>query len=322
MSATPPWKIAVLTSARAGEGEYRELKNALLYGDHTHWIDMKGVLNTYTVGFYQEVYEANAYAAQKHAARKHQSETVVPSVFATYVGFRKSLKSGGAEQFITVHFDSPEAIRQELRPHWDTDLFIDNIRKSIAGMVRECRVFVSTLDGFDPPVQNWNTYNAAHALMMGMSRLLLPDVSDLPIEGIMDLREKMKDSLDPMRAEMLGLTEDLRKIVGDSRDPDLLTAEVNNLIATRVERVVRNADRRASELLQKKWRKLLAGAAKAFGFAGAGFLNPKLLAKAVHQTLETGALALSPVEDHGVAMSETAQFVLRARRLAVQRHKG
>jgi len=32
-------------------------------------------------------------------------------------------------------------------------------------------------------------------------------------------------------------------------------------------------------------------------------------------------LALSPVEDHGVAMSETAQFVLRARRLAVKRDK-
>jgi hypothetical protein len=158
--------------------------------------------------------------------------------------------------------------------------------------------------------------------MMGISRLLLPDVSDLPIDGILDLRERLKDSLDPMRAEMLRLTDDLRKIVESSRDPNLITAEVNNLIATRVEPVVRDADRRANELLQKKWRKILAGAAKAFGFAGAGFVDPKLLAKAVQQSPETGAMALSPVEDHGVSMSETAQFVLRARRLAVQRDKG
>ena len=153
---------------------------------------------------------------------------------------------------------------------------------------------------------------------MGLSRLLLPDVSDLPIDGIMGLREKMKDSLDPIRAELLRFTEDLRKIVESSPDLDLLNAEVKNLIATRVEPVVRDADRRANELLQNKWSKLLAGAAKArFGFAGAGFLDPKLLAKAVQQTLETGAMALSPVEDRGVSMSETAQFVLRARRLAV-----
>jgi len=86
---------------------------------------------------------------------------------------------------------------------------------------------------------------------------------------------------------MLKLTDDLRKLVGSSRDPDLLTAEANNLIATRVEPVVRDADRRANELLQKKWRKIFAGAVKAFGFAGAGFVDPKLVAKAVQQTLET-----------------------------------
>jgi hypothetical protein len=125
-----------------------------------------------------------------------------------------------------------------------------------------------------------------------------------------------------MRAEILRFTEDLLKIVESSPDLDLVNAEVNNLIATRVEPVIRDADRRANELLQDKWSKLLAGAAKAFGFAGAGFLDPELLAKAVQQTLETDALALSPVEDGGVSMSETAQFVLRARCLVVQRDKG
>jgi hypothetical protein len=71
----------------------------------------------------------------------------------------------------------------------------------------------------------------------------------------MDLREKMKDSPAPMRAEMLRFTEDLRKIVESSPDLDLVNAEVNTLIATRVEPVIRDADRRANGLLQKKWRK-------------------------------------------------------------------
>jgi len=38
---------------------------------------------------------------------------------------------------------------------------------------------------------------------------------------------------------------------------------------------------------------LAAGAAKAFGFAGAAFVDAKMLAKAVQQTLETTALALA-----------------------------
>jgi hypothetical protein len=297
MDATPPWNIGILTVMDAGENEYREIKNCLLYGEHSYWIPLEVA-----------------------------ASSVKP---LSYTRFRESLKSGDAEQVITVYanpyelFDFGAAFRLSNDGHGPLEIppvgepVAVPFSKSIRVTFRDCRVFVSNVDTSGAPDQNWNSYNAAHALMMGMSRLLLPDVSDLPIGGIMDLREKMKDSLDPMRAEMLRLTDDLRKLVGTSHDPNLLTAEVDNLIATRVEPVVRDADRRAKEFLQKKWRKLFAGAAKAFGFAGAGFLDPKLLAKAVQQTLETGAMALSPVEDRGVSMSETAQFVLRARRLAV-----
>jgi hypothetical protein len=332
MAATPPWKIAIVTGADptgadAGEDAYKEIKNSLLYGDHTHWIALEAAGS-----WNRELEEALIKMMREwdeESVRKLDSKWVKPqpvtkSRWSRYpLSFRPfvdALNSGGAGQAITLHTIGPLMEKLEVQlpmpkgaPGHDEAMNLA-IQNSIAAKVDECQVFIGE-GWFDVPAQNWNSYIAADALMRGMSRLLLRDVSSLPIDGIMELRHKLKDSLDPMRAEMLGLTEDLRKIVGSSRDPNLLTAEVENLIATRVERVIRDADRRANELLQKKWRKLLAGAAKAFGFAGAGFLDQKLLGKAVQQTLETGALALSPADDHGVSMSETSQFVLRARRL-------
>ena len=145
--------------------------------------------------------------------------------------------------------------------------------------------------------QTWNAYCGAHELMMSLSRLLLPDVSDLPVEAIMEIRDRLQDSLDPVRAELLRLTEDLRLIVLNTQNEESISDEADNLIATRVEPLVREASRRADELLNRKWRKLMSGAAKAFGFAGAGFADPRLFTKAIQQTLETGALALADVEE-------------------------
>jgi hypothetical protein len=128
-----------------------------------------------------------------------------------------------------------------------------------------------------------------------------------------ELRERNKDVLNPMRAELLRLTEDLRKLVEDSKNgAGAIEAEAMNLVATRVEPVVREADHRTRQLLEQKWRKLYAGAAKAFGFAGASVLDPKLIGKAIQQTLETGALAFDKVEDKTPGPKMTAQFVLQA----------
>ena len=62
---------------------------------------------------------------------------------------------------------------------------------------------------------------------MGLSHVLLPDVSSLPIDAIMDVRTRLGDSLDPMRAEMLRLTEDLRQLVGASTDSATIAAEAD-----------------------------------------------------------------------------------------------
>jgi hypothetical protein len=92
-----------------------------------------------------------------------------------------------------------------------------------------------------------------------------------------------------------------------------LRREAENLIATKVEPVVREANRHAKDLIDRKWRKLMTGVAKAFGLAGAGWIDPKLLVKAVQQSLETTALAFGDVEDRSPLPKETSHFVLEAR---------
>ena len=71
--------------------------------------------------------------------------------------------------------------------------------------------------------------------------------------------------------------------------------------------------------MDAKWRKLLTGAAKAFGFAGAALVDPKLLATAVQQTLEVSALALEKPEDNEPQARATSQFVLQARSFLTDR---
>jgi len=161
----------------------------------------------------------------------------------------------------------------------------------------------------------WKTYSAATFLLRNMSRALLPDVSSLPMEAAAEMRECLKPPLDPMRAEMLRFTEDLRKIVEDECSISEIEREADNLIASRVKPVVREAAARSDELARKRWRKLYVGAAKAFGLFGPSYLDPKLLAKAVQQTLETGSLAfVKPEDERSPQPRATAQFVLEAGR--------
>jgi hypothetical protein len=84
------------------------------------------------------------------------------------------------------------------------------------------------------------------------------------------------------------------------------------LVASKIEPVVREAAYRTRQLVEPKWIKLFTGLAKAFGFAGASWIDPKLFGKAVQQTLETGALAFGEAEDKTPGPKMTAQFVLRA----------
>lgn len=163
---------------------------------------------------------------------------------------------------------------------------------------------------------NWDAFKAVTYLLKSLFQLLLTDVSELPLSAVAELDDRLKDSLDPMRAEMLRFTEDLRTLVAEKTiTPELLTIEARNLIATRVEPVVRDAKSRTTEMMKSKFRKLFSSAAKAFGFTEAAFIDPRMISKAVQQTLETGALAFADLEeDRGEPMA-TATFVLKAQTL-------
>lgn len=158
----------------------------------------------------------------------------------------------------------------------------------------------------------------ASQLAEAVSDLFLYDFSSLPMDVIMEMRDRLVTTLDPMRAELLRFTEDLRKMItAQSQEPLMLATEARNLIATRVEPVIREANHHARQLAERKWQKLYTSAAKALGLAGATFIDPKLFAKAIQQTLEVGALAFADADDRATKAtgSAIAQFVLEARNI-------
>lgn len=116
-----------------------------------------------------------------------------------------------------------------------------------------------------------------------------------------------------MRAELLRLTEDLRKMIRDPANTADVASEAEYLIRTRVEPLMREVGQRTEELMKKNWRRFFQGVGKVFGLTGAAFFKPDLLKDALREVLDTGA-ALADVEQKTDAFSDTACFVLEARR--------
>lgn len=316
MNETPKWNICVVTTASTAS-QQATIKNSLLYADHTDWVSLE-----VPFALWRALGAVLIEAVQAiEAKQKDYRREVDFNEDEAHLSFCEEIRAGGATTVLRQHFARREAYGHlvkmlgEIKPELMVEIQY-SVRRELDPIIGNAGVVVCSASLLDRQSKYWNARSAAHELMMGLSRVLLPDVSIMPVEVIMDVRGRLQDSLDPMRAEMLRLTDDLRKLVGSSTDSAAIAAEADNLIATRVEPVVREANRRANELLNAKWRKLFLGAAKAFGLAGAGFVDPKLIGKAVQQTLETGALAFSDPEEALPPLGSTAQFVLRARRLA------
>ena len=321
ISRVPPWNIAVITIP--DRSAYSSLRNALLYGDHVHWVSMDFFFGIPALA--EEV--ANEIRGTGRIPTFTIDEFFARSLktIPEYAAFHAEMVTSGSESIITHHLDF-EYLRDLLS---EAESFItpqglevtDELRARLGHSlseqiqigIRDSRVIAAGVIRGNVQVDNWNAYEAAHAIAVSVSRLLLPDVSTLPLEVIFELRERLSATLSPMRAELLRFTETLRDMIGENRDSATLIAEAENLVATKVEPVVREADQRAQALMDAKWRKLLTGAAKAFGFAGAAFVDAKMLAKAVQQTLETTALALGEPEDKTPSAKATSQFVLEAR---------
>ena len=141
--------------------------------------------------------------------------------------------------------------------------------------------------GFESP-QEWEPYHATEELVKAMQRLqILPDVSKLHLDDIAKLREEIKDELDPMRAELLRMTEQLRTMVGEKFDPIEVSREAENLIKTRVESTMREAASHLKSIQESRIRKLIHYSLKTIGIIGLGFTNPATFgAKAIEESVK------------------------------------
>jgi hypothetical protein len=273
------WDFCVCGRDQSG---YCDLKNAMLYGDHVNWVFPGSILS------------------RDSRAECEAAESVVTEI-----------RSSGGSDIIRPFSRKIDLANPDVSS--ETRAFVEEHLPAFEG--------VKCIIGFDrrtPPgnfdderkSSDWTSYGAVGHLQWALSKVLLADVSSLPFSAILEIRQRTQDLLNPLRGEMLRLTEDLRRITKDN--PSNIAAEAENLITTRVEPIAREADYRTRQLADQKWRKLYTSAAKAFGFAGASLIDPKLIAKAVGQVAEVGALALQTPEDKTPGPKLSAEFVLRA----------
>ena len=117
-----------------------------------------------------------------------------------------------------------------------------------------------------------------------------------------------------MRAELLRMTEDLRKIIGDDAPKEDVLAEGEILISTRVEPVIREAAHHADELIKKKYRSFLKSLPKTIGLVGLGFFDPVTFSKAaITESLYTSN-RLAEMFGEPKPPTATARVVLEMRR--------
>ncbi len=327
-SATPESMITALATRAKPENPYQSLRNALLYADKVYWLPTEMFLSPLS----SFLPSGGQPTMIEEALRRDAPELVQ---------FLNEIETSGAGSAISLTFDLQtvcDALTETLNIFCDAvekgavndtaavDRLFDSFGQSfpeiigpyIKQAVANSRAFICS-DGIfkiDPHLTKyapWNSYRAATDLSDSMANLLLADVAMLPLEAIVELRDRLRDSLDPMRAEMLRLTETLRTLVAEKTDASNVQNEARNLIATRVEPVVREAARRANEMASAKWRNLFRSGAKAFGFTGAAFFNPAMLGKAISQTLETATNMFVDPDQPSDPMKATAEYVLFAR---------
>jgi hypothetical protein len=343
----PAWSIGVVTDE---PDNYADLKNAFLYADHVYWVardacfgrlaqfakklvslaepalraqglDPSSVFRNVNLSLFEE-FLINQPASQSFeddidatGLRSVVSVTWSGEQVSEWLSYSWKLSAPESESSLRQEFAKAAQVLPETREGVWLNLFQRLLNIGLKEAMSGSTVFVNP-GALQPPV--WNAHARANLLMKALSRLMLPDLSALPLEAIAEVRDRLRDTLDPMRAEMLRLSENLRKVSADLGEDELLR-ESEELIATRVEPVVRMASARARDLAKKKWRKFFVGLARTFGFAGAGFLNPSLLTKALEEVLSTGAAISEMKETSEEPTKASATFVIEARRVIAER---
>jgi hypothetical protein len=310
-----PWNICVVTW-ELETPEHSELSNALLYGTEVIWVPAMLPVTVCTVDTphpeIREILEAmnpmlsDIRRKEEIRLKKHQllieyiSNADLPITIPQRLTPEYLFSQAKKEPFLL-----PILLSQRTQDGKNLDV-IRHMQKA-----RACIINPKSPYKVQKPL-HWDADKAAQHLMKALSSVLLPDVSSLPLLEVMQLREEVKDEIEPMRAALFRLTEDLRKMVENEWSEEKVTQEATNLIKTRVEPFVREADQHARELLEKKWRRFFQGALKVIGLASAGWLRPDLTKDMLKEAVNVVAGMVSE-KDHK-ELTGAAQFVLEVRR--------
>ncbi|WP_462247388.1 hypothetical protein [Ekhidna sp.] len=184
-----------------------------------------------------------------------------------------------------------------------------SIEASIEEIAADCNVIV---DSTGKAVGDyWSPYKAVDIIQKQLvSTRILPDISSLHLAEIVELKSMLSYHFDPLRAELLTMTESLRSMLNDNISEENINREATNLIITRVEPVLRNYATLVDSELKNKYRKYLKKGARMLGFAGLGLFFPQAFAWAMKDSIDLVSDSLSESMDIKPA-TETARFAIK-----------
>jgi hypothetical protein len=310
-----PWNICVV-SWKLESPEHSQLSNALLYGTEVIWVPARLPVIVCTVHNPNPEFREIIEMMQPMFTRiRHEEERNLKNhqLFIEYIS-NAGLPITIPENLIPDYLFSEYEKEPFLLPVLISRRTQEGRNYSMIRYMQKARGCI--IDPNSPYIlqtpAHWDTDRATQHLMKALSTVLLPDVSSLSLLEVMRLREEVNDEIEPMRAALLRLTEDLRKMAEDEWSDERAAREATNLIKTSVEPFVREADQHARDLLERKWKRFFQGAIKVVGLAGAGWLRPDLTKDMLKEVVNVAAGTVSEKDKR--ELSGAAQFVLELRR--------
>lgn len=242
--STMDWNICVVSNCENGSSD---LNNALLYGTKLYWITPRSYIKRRIPGLFfhnqpkgiNDIKNTldildfdvglNKFRIDQFLNHSQEDNAKLMDIIERIVGDSTDDDLDGYTKAFNNATDGVNACFLYMAH--------DRITSSHASILHDDLLY------FSSPTR-WRSHQAAQDLMNAMQRVILPDVSNLTLEEVKKLQERAKDELEPMRAEMLRLTTDLRTMLGDNWSTDDLAREAKNLIAVKVEPSVRDLSHR------------------------------------------------------------------------------
>lgn len=166
----------------------------------------------------------------------------------------------------------------------------------------------------DLKIQYWQPHRIVNYLLEALQKTqILPDVSNLPLEELRELQDKVKLYLLPVRAELQRLTKDLRKLVGDELTDEVLRREAEILVSTDIEPLFIETAALISDQLRNRYKRWLVKSLRVIGLASLVSFDPKLVTTATKDSVELATDIISNL-DAVKSTSPTVQLAFSMRK--------